>query len=56
MVTTFSMATETCISSVRGESMHTFFLPKAKGVNSETGLMEFWIDPEDESKGGNQRV
>ena len=34
-----------------GESMHTFFLPKAKGVNSETGLMEFWIDPEDESKG-----
>lgn len=34
-----------------GESMHTFFLPVAKGVNSETGLMEFWIDPEDESKG-----
>ena len=34
-----------------GESMHTFYLPKAKGVNSETGLMEFWIDPEDESKG-----
>lgn len=34
-----------------GESMHTFFLPKAKGVNSENGLMEFWIDPEDESKG-----
>jgi TonB-linked SusC/RagA family outer membrane protein len=34
-----------------GESMHTFFLPKFKGVNSETGLGEFWIDPEDESKG-----
>ena len=34
-----------------GESMHTFYLPKAKGVNSETGLMEFWVDPEDESKG-----
>ena len=34
-----------------GESMHTFYLPKWKGVNSETGLGEFWIDPEDESKG-----
>jgi len=37
-----------------GESMHTFYLPKAKGVNSETGLMEFWIDPEDESKGATE--
>ena len=34
-----------------GESMHTFYLPEAKGVNSETGLMEFWIDPEDHEKG-----
>lgn len=34
-----------------GESMHTFYLPKWKGVNSETGLGEFWLDPEDESKG-----
>ena len=34
-----------------GESMHTFYLPKWKGVNPETGLGEFWIDPEDESKG-----
>ena len=34
-----------------GESMHTFYLPKAVGVNSETGLMEFWLDPDDESKG-----
>lgn len=34
-----------------GESMHTFYLPKWKGVNSETGLGEFWIDPDDESKG-----
>ena len=34
-----------------GESMHTFYLPKWKGVNPETGLGEFWVDPEDESKG-----
>lgn len=34
-----------------GESMHTFYLPKFKGVNSDTGLGEFWVDPEDESKG-----
>lgn len=34
-----------------GESMHTFYLPQAVGVNSETGLMEFWKDPEDHSKG-----
>ena len=34
-----------------GESMYSFYLPKWKGVNPETGLGEFWIDPEDESKG-----
>ena len=34
-----------------GESMHTFYLPEFKGVNSETGLGEFWIDPDDHSKG-----
>ena len=34
-----------------GESMYTFFLPVFKGVNRENGLGEFWIDPEDESKG-----
>lgn len=34
-----------------GESMHTFYLPKWKGVNPETGLGEFWADPDDESKG-----
>ena len=34
-----------------GESMHTFYLPQAVGVNTETGLMEFWVDPEDHSKG-----
>ena len=34
-----------------GESMHTFYLPEWIGVNSETGLGEFWIDPEDHSKG-----
>lgn len=34
-----------------GESMHTFYLPKFKGVNPDNGLGEFWIDPEDESKG-----
>ena len=34
-----------------GESMHTFYLPKWKGVNPETGLGEFWLDPEDESQG-----
>lgn len=34
-----------------GESMHTFYLPEFKGVNSETGLGEFWIDPSDHSKG-----
>ena len=34
-----------------GESMYTFYLPEYLGVNSETGLGEFWIDPEDHSKG-----
>ena len=34
-----------------GESMHTFYLPEFVGVNKETGLGEFWIDPEDHSKG-----
>ncbi|MCF0177164.1 MAG: TonB-dependent receptor [Bacteroidales bacterium] len=34
-----------------GESMHTFYVPIAKGLNDETGLMEFWADPEDHSKG-----
>ncbi|NLZ20362.1 MAG: TonB-dependent receptor [Bacteroidales bacterium] len=34
-----------------GESMYTFYLPVYLGVNSETGLGEFWIDPEDQSKG-----
>ena len=34
-----------------GESMHTFYLPVWKGVNRETGLGEFWIDPDDHSKG-----
>lgn len=34
-----------------GESMHTFYLPEYIGVNKETGLGEFWIDPEDHSKG-----
>lgn len=34
-----------------GESMYTFNLPVYTGVNRETGLGEFWIDPEDESKG-----
>jgi hypothetical protein len=34
-----------------GESMHTFYLPEWKGVDPETGLGEFWIDPSDHSKG-----
>ena len=28
-----------------GESMHSFYLPKWLGVNSQTGLGEFYIDP-----------
>ena len=34
-----------------GESMHTFYLPEWKGVDPETGLGEFWLDPSDHSKG-----
>ena len=34
-----------------GESMYSFYLPIWKGVNPETGLGEFWVDPEDHSKG-----
>lgn len=34
-----------------GESMYTFYLPVYLGVNRENGLGEFWVDPEDESKG-----
>lgn len=34
-----------------GVSLHTFYLPIFRGVNSETGLGEFWIDPSDHSKG-----
>lgn len=34
-----------------GESMYTFYLPEWKGVNPETGMGEFWIDPDDHSKG-----
>ncbi|MCR4765390.1 MAG: TonB-dependent receptor [Bacteroidaceae bacterium] len=34
-----------------GESMHTFYLPQYVGVNKDTGLAEFWINPEDHSKG-----
>ena len=34
-----------------GESMYSFYLPVMKGVNKENGLAEFWVDPEDESKG-----
>ena len=35
----------------QGESMYTFYLPQWKGVNPDTGLGEFWIDPDDHSKG-----
>lgn len=34
-----------------GASMYSFYLPVWKGVDPETGLGEFWIDPEDHSKG-----
>ncbi len=34
-----------------GESMYSFYLPEYIGVNEETGLGEFWIDPEDHSQG-----
>ena len=31
--------------------MYSFYLPVWKGVNPDTGLGEFWVDPEDTSKG-----
>ena len=34
-----------------GESMYSFYLPVWKGVNADTGMGEFWIDPQDHSKG-----
>ena len=34
-----------------GESMYSFYLPVWKGVDPETGLGEFWIDPNDHTKG-----
>ena len=34
-----------------GESIYSFYLPEWKGVNPETGLGEFWINPEDKSQG-----
>lgn len=34
-----------------GESVNSFYLPVWVGVNSETGLGEFWVDPNDHSKG-----
>lgn len=34
-----------------GESMYSFYLPVWKGVNEETGLGEFWVDPENHSAG-----
>lgn len=30
--------------------MYTFYLPEWKGVNPETGLGEFWLDPEDHQR------
>ena len=34
-----------------GASMYSFYLPVWKGVNPDTGMGEFWVDPEDHSKG-----
>ena len=34
-----------------GESMYSFYLPVWKGVDPDTGLGEFWVDPEDHLKG-----
>ena len=34
-----------------GESIYSFYLPEWKGVNPETGLGEFWINPDDKSQG-----
>jgi len=33
-----------------GESMHSFYLPQYIGVNSETGLGEFYVDPSSHSR------
>lgn len=38
-----------------GESINSFNLPVWAGVNTETGLGEFWIDPNDHSKGVTNR-
>ncbi|MFR9165180.1 MAG: SusC/RagA family TonB-linked outer membrane protein [Dysgonomonas sp.] len=35
----------------KGESIYSFYLPEWKGVNPETGMGEFWLDPDDHSKG-----
>ena len=34
-----------------GEPMYSFYLPVWKGVNEQTGLGEFWVDPDDHSQG-----
>ena len=34
-----------------GEPIYSFYLPVWKGVNPDNGLGEFWVDPEDHSKG-----
>jgi len=39
-----------------GESMYTFFLPVYMGVNSETGLGEFLIDPEGSTTDASNRT
>lgn len=38
-----------------GEPMYSFYLPEWKGVNPENGHGEFWIDPQDKSKGVTDR-
>ena len=35
----------------QGASMYSFYLPVWKGVNPETGLGEFWVNPENQSEG-----
>lgn len=34
-----------------GEPIYSFYLPEWKGVDPDTGHGEFWIDPDDRSKG-----
>ncbi len=34
-----------------GESMYSFYLPEWAGVNPDNGYGQFWVDPEDHSKG-----